>query len=353
MRDYYEILGVSRDATPNDIKRAYRKLAHRHHPDKNPGDRAAEERFKQASEAYETLSDPNKRRDYDRFGRSAGFAQNVSDVFSELFTDFVGRRAERGRVRRKGRDRTVDLHVSFREAIAGGERTLEVTRSTRCDGCSGTGARPGSLPQICHACGGTGEIRVQQGVVSVGKRCTYCKGRGKIITHPCKRCHGSGDIDVPAELRITIPPRADHSTELTVRGEGERSPTGGEAGDLRVVLHIDPHPFFERQGQDLACEMPITLVEACLGGPVEVPTFDGKVRMTIPPGTQTGRVFRLRGKGITDAADSRRGDQLVTVRVEIPQQLNADEQALVARLDELDEARHYPERTAVWDKARS
>ncbi|MEK7703313.1 MAG: molecular chaperone DnaJ [Myxococcota bacterium] len=351
MRDYYEILGVGHDATTQEIKRAYRKLAHRHHPDKNPDDRGAEERFKEATQAYEVLGDDEKRRHYDRFGRGAGFAQNVSDMFGDIFGDFLGRRAARGRVHKKGRDHKVELPVSFRLAATGGTQMVEVTLHDRCSVCTGTGARPGSLPQLCHACGGSGEIRVEQGLLSVGKRCTYCRGRGKIVTHPCKQCHGTGAEEKRATIEVQIPPGADDGTVLRYGGKGEPSTSGGAPGDLEVVMRVGTHPFFERQGSDLACEMPITIVEAALGGAVEVPTLDGKVRMTIPAGTQTGRVFRLRGKGVLDSVRGVRGDELVTVRIEAPQQLDDDAEKLVSALAKLSVDRHYPERAAVWEQA--
>ncbi|MBI3178241.1 MAG: molecular chaperone DnaJ, partial [Deltaproteobacteria bacterium] len=305
MKDYYEVLGVSRDATPEEIKTSYRRLAHRYHPDKNPGDKAGEERFKEASRAYEVLSDLDKRRRYDRHGRAAfegagadayaGFGRNVSDLFGEIFSDFFSRKEKRGRAR--GRDRVYPLDVDFLPAVFGGERTLEVIRHDRCETCSGTGARPGSLPQMCHACGGSGQVRVQQGLLSVSKRCTYCRGRGKLIAKACDVCDGKGDLERQAQLKVRIPRGAGDDTVLRYAGEGEPGTGGGPAGDLRVVLRVRPHSIFSREGDNIHCHVPITLAEAVLGGSVEVPTVDGRVRMKVPPGTQSGHTFRLRGKG--------------------------------------------------------
>jgi len=357
VRDYCEVLGVTRDASSEEIKKAYRRLAHRYHPDKNPGDAKGEERFKEASRAYEVLGDAQRRKKYDRVGRSGfesassewpgGFTRNMSDLFSDIFADlFAGRRE---RARERGRDRTQTLSIDFRTAVFGGEQTLSVVRNTRCDNCSGTGAQPGSLPQICHACGGSGDIRVQQGLLSVSKRCTFCRGRGKVITRPCADCGGTGVHSRPAQLKVRIPPGASDDTVLRFAGEGEPGANSGTPGDLRVLLRVQPHPIFRRQGDDVACEVPITLADAVLGGQVEVPTLDGRVRMKVPAGTQTGRVFRLRGKGTPRASAAGRGDQHVTVTVELPVEIDEHERALVEQLRKLDDRRHYPRRAEFWD----
>lgn len=364
MRDFYEILDVSRDASAGEIKKAYRRLAHKYHPDKNPDDAAAEDRFKEASQAYEVLSDPKKRRKYDRFGpaafsgspgwgdvRSSPFGQSVGDVFSEIFGDFFGRKQKSKKER--GRDRTYTLSIDFKTAVLGGERSIEVPRNERCSPCSGTGSKPGSSPQICHACGGSGDIRVQQGVLSVSKRCTYCRGRGKIITKPCQHCNGAGTLERMAQLRVRIPAGADNETTLRYAGEGETGHGGGDAGDLRVVLEVQPHPLFTRDGADLHCELPITMVDAALGAQIEVPTLDGKVRMTVPPATQSGSVFRLRGKGIARMSGGGRGDQHVVVVIETPQELGKKERAIVEKLRALEGRSHYPDHAAFWKKADS
>ncbi len=357
MRDLYEVLGVDRRASTDEIKKAYRRLAHKYHPDKNPGDAAAEERFKEASFAYEVLSDGQKRKRYDRFGAAGvgnsahgpsaqAYAQNFGDVFSEIFGDFFGR--GRGKRGERGSDRQISLHVEFNTAVFGGERTIEVPRVSRCENCSGTGSKPGSAPQICHACGGSGEIRVQQGLFSVAKKCTYCRARGKVITHPCGVCAGEGRTSRTAQLRVRVPPGAADGTTIRYSGEGEPGPGGGPAGDLLVVLGVAVHPVFKREGADIHLELPVSLREAALGAHVEVPTIDGRVRMKIPPGTQSGRVFRLRGKGAPLLGAQGRGDQHVTVVIETPQLFNEDERQLLATLERLDDARHLPRRAEMW-----
>jgi molecular chaperone DnaJ len=350
-RDYYDILDVPRDADEKEIKTAYRRLAHEYHPDKNPGDRRAEELFKEATRAYQVLSDPAQRRRYDRFGASlfeggrtgAGFA-GFGDVFSEVFGDLFSRR---GKTAARGRDRTRTLRLDFETAILGGRRTIDVRESERCSACSGTGSRPGTSPQICHACGGTGEIRVQQGLLSASKRCTYCKGRGKIIAHPCDPCRGSGYVERRTPLEVRIPPGSDQDTVLRYAGKGDPSSNGGAHGDLRVVLAVDPHPVFRRDGADLHCEMPVTFVDAALGAQVEVPTLDGRVRMRLPPGTQSGHIFRLRGKGVPRGSGGR-GDQHLLVTVETPTSLSEEQKALVEELRRLDG--NHPKRAAFWEK---
>ncbi len=350
-RDYYEVLGVARDADDRELKTAYRRLAHEVHPDKNPGDQRAEELFKEATHAYQVLSNPESRRRYDRFGPSAfeagkgaPHATHFGDVFSEIFGDFFSRR---GKGKTKGRDRTFDLHLDFVTAALGGERTLEVPRAQRCSTCTGTGARPGTSPQICHACGGSGEIRVQQGLLSASKRCGYCRGRGKVVTHPCAACGGGGYVDQQTSLKVRIPPGSDHDTVLRYSGEGEPGKNGGRPGDLRVVLKVDPHPVFRRIGSDLHCELPVTFVDAVLGAQLEIPTLDGRVRMRLPPGTQSGHTFRLRGKGIPNGSGER-GDQHVLVTVETPTDLTDEQRALIEKLRALDS--NHPERTAFWER---
>jgi molecular chaperone DnaJ len=352
-RDYYEILGVSRDADDKQIKKAYHRLAHEYHPDKNPDDQRSEELFKEATRAYQVLSNPEQRRRYDRFGPSvfegggsgaAGFS-NFGDVFSEIFGDFFSRR---GKAREKGRDRTFTLPLDFRTAALGGERSIDVPRAERCSTCSGTGSKPGTSPQICHACGGTGEIRVQQGLLSASKKCTYCRGRGKIITHPCTPCNGGGYVDHQTALKVRVPPGSDQDTVLRYAGEGEPGKNGGQPGDLRVVLKVDPHPVFRREDADLHCEVPVTFVDAALGTQLEVPTLDGRVRMRLPAGTQSGHVFRLRGKGVPNGS-GQRGDQHVLVTVETPTALTDEQRALIDKLRELDSTEHHPERAAFWE----
>jgi molecular chaperone DnaJ len=361
MPDLYDVLGVSRDASADEIKRAYRKLAHRYHPDKNPDDPAAEERFKEASMAYEILSDAEKRRRYDRMG-AAGFRSgawtpggggvppNFSDVFSELFGDFFGRREKREK--KRGRDRTYKIKVDFRTAVFGGERTLDVMRTQSCHVCKGTGAQPGSTPQLCRACGGSGQIKVQQGLFTVSKRCTYCKGRGRVITAPCPSCNGAAIVDRRAQLKVRVPPGATDGTVVRYAKEGEPGVNGGVPGDLRVVIEVELHPVFRRDGADIHLELPVSFRDAVLGAHVEVPTVDGQVRMRLPAGTQSGRVFRLRGKGAPRLDGGGRGDEHVTVVVETPESLSDEERHLIERLERLEDDRHLPRRATLWRQVR-
>ncbi len=354
MTDLYHVLGVDRGASAKQIKTAYRKLAHELHPDKNPDDKKAEEKFKEVTHAYDTLSNEKKRRHYDRFGRytqsSGPSAQNIGDVFSEIFGDFFS--AKRGKsTKQRGRDRSQSLRIDFEIAAQGGYRELKVEQHSSCGTCNGTGAKPGSTPQICHACGGSGEIHVQQGLFSVSKKCTYCKARGRIIPKPCKSCKGDGQTSAESNLRVSIPAGAKEGMVLRFAGKGEIGEHGGPNGDLRITLEILPHAYFEREGSDLLCELPITMVEAALGAQVEVPTLAGRVRMKIPPGTQTGGIFRLRGKGLSDLKGGR-GDQRVKIVVEVPQNLSAEDKSLLEKLKSLEGAKHYPSREEFWEKAK-
>jgi molecular chaperone DnaJ len=359
VRDLYEVLGVNKGAPKSEIKKAYRRLAHKYHPDKNPGDKTAEERFKEASMAYEILSDDEKRRRYDHLGAAGigggaaggpGFGQNVGDVFSDLFGEFFGGRGRQKPARERGRDRQYTLEVDWRTAVFGGEQAIEVTRQTRCTSCSGTGSKPGSSPQICHACGGGGEVRVQQGLFAVSKRCNYCKGRGRVIAHPCSSCDGEGSRAQKASLKVRIPAGADEGTTMRYPGEGEPGRDGGSAGDLRVVLSVKPHPVFRREGADIHLELPVSFREAALGAQVDVPTIDGRVRMRIPPGTQGGRVFRLRGKGAPRLDGDGRGDQHVTVVIEVPEQLSPALREKLEQLEALEDAAHLRRRAALWEQ---
>lgn len=345
--DFYEVLGVDRKATTAEIKRAYRKLALRYHPDKNPGDAKAEERFKQVTQAYEILSHADKRKRYDRYGHTtpSDFAQDgqhFSDVFSEIFGDFLGRKKPRST---RGADRQYTLTVNFETAVLGGERSLDVTRNQACEACAGTGAKPGSTPQICHACGGSGELRVQQGLFAVSKTCGYCKGRGRIIAEQCATCHGRGASERSAKLKVRIPPGSQNGTVLRYAGEGDPGTGRAPAGDLLVSVQVEPHLLFERLGEDLRITVPIAVHEAALGTQIEVPTIDGSVRMTVPAGTQNGAILRLKAKGVPRPSGGR-GDQHVVIHVEIPRHLSASEEALLRALEQLDDARHYPERAS-------
>ncbi len=359
MRDPYEVLGVQRNANETEIKKAYRRLAHRYHPDKNPGDKSAEERFKETTAAYELLSDPQKKQRYDTMGAagfsaegftpgSAGFNQNFGAVFGEIFGDFFGKK---GRTKERGKDRVVRLSIDFKTAALGGQKNLPLTRRFRCETCTGTGSKPGSAPQICHACGGTGEIRVQQGLFTVGKRCGYCYGRGKMVVDACRTCNGLGHSEKQSEVVVNIPPGSEEGTTLRYSGEGEAS-SYGPPGDLRVILSVQAHPVFQREANDIHIEVPITLTEATLGAQIEVPTLTGRVRMKLPPGTSSGKVFRLRGKGISSSSGAQ-GDQHVTVIIEAPQKLTPEQLQLLEKLKKIDDDQHYPQRAEFWNKVKN
>ncbi len=357
MKDPYKILGVARTAGPEEIKKSYRALAHRYHPDKNPDDSLAEERFKEAQAAYDLLSDPQKRKEYDhlgRFGQSAsssrpqspdnagGFGQNFGDLFGDLFGEFFSNRNKS--VRSRGEDRRYTLEIDFVRASLGGEEVIRVPRAHSCVTCNATGAKPGSSPQLCHACGGSGQVGVQQGLFTVNKTCTYCSGRGKLIADPCVDCAGQGLQEKKVNLKVRIPPGTESGTTLRYAGEGYPGKAGGADGDLRVVLKVKAHPFFKRDGADLYCELPLTIVEAALGTEVDIPTLDGKVKMKVPPGTQGGKIFRLKGKGVKKLSSTSRGDQHVEIKILTPIKLDAQSRAALENLRMLNDEEHYPER---------
>jgi molecular chaperone DnaJ len=338
-RDYYEVLGVSRDTSQEDIKKAYRKLALKHHPDRNPGDQASEERFKEASEAYQVLGDPERRAQYDRFGHAAfeqqggfggfDFSAGFEDLFSDIFGDFFGtNRRSRGRARR-GEDLRYDLTVRFEEAVFGCEKTLSIPRWAGCSACEGKGTKAGTAPKTCPSCRGTGQIRFQQGFFSIAKTCSQCAGQGSVIADPCRECSGSGRIRVTRNLSVKIPPGVDTGMRLKLRGEGEAGTGGGPPGDLYVVVDFEEHPLFTRDGKDVICDIPLSFTQLALGAEIEVPTLKEKTKLRIPAGTQTGAVFRLRGQGVPDIQGYGRGDQLVRVNIEVPRKLTPRQRELL------------------------
>ncbi len=355
-RDYYEILGVNKDASAEEIKKAYRRMAFKYHPDKNPGDKEAEEKFKEVSEAYEVLSDPNKRATYDQFGHDGlkgafgkgGFDwQNFThfDDFEDIFsglgdffkgfgvdTDFFGggfgRRRKAGP--RRGRDIQYEIEIEFTEAALGTEKTVNVARFDTCSICKGSGAKPGTKDTVCPACDGKGHVSTVSGFFSISRTCNECGGSGRVIKSPCQRCNGRGKVRVTKKINVKIPAGVDNNTRLRVPREGDAGDRGGPRGDLYVVIYVKEHRFFKRHENDIYCELKISFPQAVFGAEVDVMTVEGKVRMKIPPGTQSGKIFRLRGKGVPDLFSGRgKGDQLVRVSVDVPTRLTEEQKRLL------------------------
>lgn len=354
-RDYYEVLGVDRGASQKGIKSAYRKLAVQYHPDRNSGDKAAEEKFKEAAEAYSVLSDPDKRAQYDQFGHSAvggggfsGFDPDIFSDFSDILGDlfgfgdvFGGGRRGRSRVQR-GADLRYDLTVDFEDAVFGTKAKIRVPSSQPCSSCGGTGADPKRGPEVCSSCGGHGQVRFQQGFFTISRTCSTCGGAGKVIREPCSVCRGTGRSQKEKVLELRIPPGVENGSRLRVAGEGEAGFNGGPAGDLYVVVNVNEHPTFKRQGDNIFCDVPVTFPQAALGAEIRVPTLEGSQKIRIPAGTQTGSVFRLRGKGVVGLNGMGRGDQLVRVVVDTPKDLSDRQRELLEEL-----ARELPDPSQV------
>jgi molecular chaperone DnaJ len=347
-RDYYEVLGVVRTATEVEIKSAYRKLALKHHPDRNPGDKAAEEKFKEAAEAYAVLADTDKRHMYDRFGHAGlggaatgGFDPTVFTGFEDILGglgdifgigEMFGGQRRRGGPQR-GADLRYDLEISFDESAKGVETTIQIPRNETCETCHGSGSAPGSKPQTCPQCQGRGQLRYQQGFFTVARTCGQCRGSGSIISSPCTTCRGSGRVQQQRKLTVKIPAGIASGQRLRLSGEGESGAGGGPAGDLYVVVHVQEHPFFHRDGNDLFCEIPLNYPTLALGGEIAIPTLEGAETFKIPEGTQSGATFRLRGRGMADVVSGRaRGDLLVTVKVVTPKKLTKDQRKLLEQL---------------------
>ncbi|MDF9393517.1 MULTISPECIES: molecular chaperone DnaJ [Methylococcus] len=343
--DYYETLGVPRNASDSDIKKAFRRLAMKYHPDRNKDNPEAEERFKSVKEAYDVLSDPKKRSAYDQFGHAGvdpsmgggggfGFTgDNFSDIFSDVFGDIFGGGRRRGRGQR-GADLRYNLELTLEEAVAGTEAKIKVPTWVNCTECGGSGARKGTSPVICPTCHGQGAVRMQQGFFSVQQTCPTCRGTGQHVSDPCRVCYGQGRVQETKTLSVKIPPGVDSGDRIRLAGEGEAGEGGGPPGDLYVHIGVKEHPIFTRDGADLYCEVPISFPTACLGGELEVPTLDGKVVLKIPPETQTGRLFRIRGKGVKPVRGGVAGDLLCRVRVETPVRLSKEQIDLIRQLDE-------------------
>jgi molecular chaperone DnaJ len=361
-RDYYEVLGVKRTADDDELKKAYRKLALKFHPDKN-SDTHAEERFKELNEAYQILSDPERRMQYDRFGHAAfeqgagagfDFAAGFDDIIGDLFGDFFGTGRGRGRTRaRRGADLQYQLTISFVEACLGCEKTLSIPRLTRCETCGGRGAKPGTTPQTCPQCNGSGQMRFQQGFFSIAKTCGKCNGQGQIVTNPCAKCDGAGARRVTYTVNVKIPGGVDTGSRLKLRGEGEAGDSGGPSGDLYVVLDVDEHPIFTRDGRDLVCEVPLSITQAALGTEIEVPTLDGSSKVKVPAGTQSGQMFRLRGRGVADLGGYGTGDELVRIVVETPRKLTARQRDLLEEFAKLSGEDVHPMSKSFLDKVKS
>ena len=367
-RDYYEVLGVNRDAGDDEIKKAYRKLAMKFHPDRNPDNKDAEEKFKEAKEAYEMLSDPQKKAAYDRYGHAGvdpsmgagpgaqGFEGGFADAFGDIFGDLFGggRGGGRSNVYR-GADLRYNLEITLEEAARGAEKTIRIPTVEECGTCHGSGAKPGTQPKPCPTCNGHGQVRVQQGFFSIQQTCPKCHGSGKIIPDPCRDCGGAGRTKKQKTLEVKIPAGIDDGMRLRHGGHGEPGVNGGPPGDLYVEIHIRKHAVFERDHDDLHCEMPISITTAALGGEIEIPTLEGMARLKIPAETQSGKVFRLRGKGIKGVRSHTHGDLMCHVVVETPVSLTERQKELLREFEEISSGnatRHNPKAQGWMDKVR-
>jgi len=366
-RDYYEVLGIGKDASDDDIKKAYRKLAMQHHPDRNPENPKAEEKFKEAKQAYEVLCDADKRAAYDRFGHAgvdahvgaaagaggAGFG-GFADAFGDIFSEIFGAGRGRSNVYR-GADLRYNLEISLEEAARGTETKIRVPTLQECEACRGLGAKPGSEPVPCQACDGHGQVRMQQGFFSIAQTCPRCNGAGKVIRDPCGSCQGAGRVKRQKTLSVKIPSGVDEGDRIRLSGEGEAGVNGGPPGDLYVVCRVKPHPVFQREGNDLHCEMPVSITAAALGGEVEIPTLDGSAKIRIPTETQTGKVFRLRGKGIKGVRSQVHGDLMCHVVVETPVNLTARQKELLLELESINQqevGKHNPRAKSWMEKVK-
>jgi molecular chaperone DnaJ len=369
-RDYYEVLGVERQAGEDDIKKAYRKLATKYHPDKNPGDKAAEEKFKELGEAYEVLNDPQKRAAYDQYGhaafdrRAGGFGHGGGfhdpfEIFREVFGGsnifdefFNGGRSDPSQPQR-GSDLRYDMEITFEEAAHGSEKEVSLTKAERCETCQGSGAEAGSRTRTCPACGGRGQIINSRGIFSIAQTCPHCQGAGRVIDKPCATCRGSGRRERTSKITLRIPAGVDTGSRLRSSGNGEAGFRGGPSGDLYVVLHVKPHPIFQRDGDDLLCEVPVSFVDAAVGAEIEVPALEGKTSIRVPAGTQPGTMFRLKGKGIKNVQGYGHGDLHVRINVEVPTHLSAAQKAKLQEFASLCSGKENPISQSFFEKAKS
>lgn len=369
-RDYYDLLGVERGVDEKALKSAYRKLAMKFHPDRNPGDSAAEQSFKEVSEAYEVLRDPQKRAAYDRFGHAAfegrgaggpggpGFGNDFASAMSDIFDEFFGGggrgpRSGANGGRQRGGDLRYNLEISLEDAFSGRTVDITVPSSSACETCSGTGAKPGTSPVTCSTCQGAGRIRVAQGFFTLERTCIACQGRGTVVVDPCNTCSGTGRVSKERDLSVNIPAGIEDGTRIRLAGEGEAGTMGAPSGDLYIFLSIAPHDFFQRDGADLHCRVPISMARAALGGQVEVPSIAGeKTRVKIPEGTQTGRQFRLRGKGMPIMRTPQTGDMYIEVMVETPRNLSRRQRELLAEFEDVSSTENHPESHGFFSRAK-
>jgi molecular chaperone DnaJ len=360
--DYYEVLGVERSCTLEDLKKAYRKLALEYHPDRNPANKEAEDRFKEVNEAYSVLSDPQRRQQYDLYGHAAPAGQGFEGFggfgfggVEDILNDFFGFGSVFGGVRdrsRRGADLRYNLTITFEEAVSGAEKDISVPRMGSCRECAGTGAKKGTRPERCAGCNGRGQVTVQQGFFSLSRTCGRCHGTGEVIKEQCPGCAGSGAVREKKPLKIKIPPGVDNETRLKLRGEGEAGRGGGPAGDLYVVISVQDHPFFARNGQDLLCEVPITFSQAALGSEIEVPTLGGKKPLAVPPGTPSGREFVLRGEGVPVIHSGRRGNLVVRVVIDVPKRLTKRQKELLTEFQQIAEESPGPASRSFFEKVK-
>lgn len=375
-KDFYELLGAQKTASDDELKKAYRKLAMQYHPDRNPGDKEAEKKFKEINEAYDVLKDPQKRAAYDRFGHAAftqgggnaaggggggfDFSGNFSDIFEDLFSEFTGGKRGRGGAQSggaaggaRGADLRYNLDITLSEAFKGKQQSIKITTSVSCESCSGTGAEKGSKAETCNTCDGRGNVRAQQGFFTIERTCPTCAGTGKIIKNPCKPCAGTGTQRKEKTLNVTIPSGVEEGTRIRLAGEGEAGYRGGQAGDLYIFLGIKPHPIFRRDGANIFCHVPIPFSTAALGGSVEVPTIDGgRVKVAIPAGTQSGHQFRLRGKGMSILRSNATGDMYIEVHAETPVNLTKKQKDLLKEFDSESGNKSNPESEGFFTKVK-
>ncbi len=368
-RDYYEVLSVSRTATEQEIKSSYRKLAMQFHPDRNPGNVEAEEKFKECTEAYGVLIDTEKRQRYDQFGHAgvnggSGFSgfdpsnfQDFSDIFGDIFSDFfgvnIGGRGGAGRSRaQRGSDARADLNLTFEEAAAGKKTSVKVRSYQVCDTCRGSGAAAGKGPSVCNTCGGRGQVRYQQGFFSIARTCPSCQGSGRVINDPCPKCKGESRIMRERTMEITVPAGVEDGTRIRYQEQGDAGMNGAPAGDLYVVLHVKPHPFFERDGKDLYCSVPISFPQAALGAEIMIPTLEGEHKLRVPEGTQSGATFRVRGKGMAALQGSGKGDLFVRVSVKTPAKVTKRQRELLEELSSSFQFENKPEPRSLFEKVK-